>query len=141
MARMKATGVATLVCLSMLFALMAPALAVDVVIDIRPDTPHNSIKAQHVIVPVGIMGSATFNVNDVDVDSLCFGSATKPKARNCTREAGDRYIDANGDGYMDLVVKFEASGGINRDDTTACMNGKTLANVAWEACDMARVGR
>jgi hypothetical protein len=102
MGRNRKAALVGLVAMMSMLGVLAPASADHVAIDIIPDSPHNAIKTLQAIVPVAVLGSATLDVADVDADSLCFGSAERPRARNCSPEDGLRVRDTNGDGFADL---------------------------------------
>ena len=54
-----------------------PVCVIDVDIDIKPGSDPNSINTRsNGVVPVAILGSATFDVTTIDVTTLTFGTAT-----------------------------------------------------------------
>lgn len=64
----------------------------------RPINPKSNGK-----LPVALLGSETFDVQDVDVDTLTFGaSGYEPSLHKCAK----RSSDVNRDGHPDLVCHF-----------------------------------
>jgi hypothetical protein len=84
-------------------------IAVDVDIDVKPDSPSNCINTDaHGVIPVAILGTDTFDVRDVDVSTLLLnGFEVRMRAHRgplCSHE------DSNGDSFLDVVCHFEDSG-------------------------------
>jgi hypothetical protein len=70
-------------------------LPVLIAIDIRPDSDINPINPSgQGVIPVAILGSAGFDVSDIDVTTLAFG----PGAAAPAHEQGGHFEDANDDG-------------------------------------------
>ena len=67
--------------------------------------------------PVAILGSDTFDVSDVDPATVDFEGASPVKWA---------IEDANGDGYLDLVLKFKTQ------DITGLFPGDTVAQLTGE---------
>jgi hypothetical protein len=83
----------------------SPSLQVG--IDIKPENGTNPVNPRsRGVIPVGILGSDTFDVADVDVSTLAFGPNGAPLAhRN-----GPHVKDANHDGIDDLLGHFNTEG-------------------------------
>lgn len=102
---------------------------VHVAIDVKPGSDPNAINVRaRVEVPVAILGSASFDVNDVQASTVRFGPMHDPGEMH-QHDAGAaalRYAseDVNGDGYVDLVFHFRAADtGLQAEDTQACLHG------------------
>lgn len=94
----------------------AIATAVDVGVDIKPYSQPNSINVKaNGVIPVAILGSSTFDVNDVNLTTVRFAAVGafegfEPKTYKNGPNAGEvmaAYEDANGDGITDLVLHFD----------------------------------
>jgi hypothetical protein len=90
------------------FAITSSA-QVEVAIDIKPGSDPNSINLKSKgVISVAILGSDTFDVALVDVDTLVFGPdyALPAHDLNDPLVYADHLQDVNGDGFMDLVCHF-----------------------------------
>lgn len=75
-----------------------PLVTISVEIDIKPGSFPNSINLKSKgVVPVAILGSASFNVDDVAVNTVTFTGASPVRFS---------FADVNLDGYVDLVFHF-----------------------------------
>jgi hypothetical protein len=115
---------------------------VPVEIDIKPGSDPNSISLNgNGVVPVGVFGSATFDVNDIDVSTVRFGlSGTEAAAVH-----SGHIEDLNGDGIDDMVLHFrEGELGI-AEDTAGNMTldlfltGKLNDSRSFEGKDVVRI--
>ena len=103
---------------------------IDVDIDIKPGSFPNSINTKSMgLVPVAILGSANFDVTQVDVTTLSFGPAGAAPAHDLTDL--DTYFvhlqDVNEDGFLDLVSHYkQKETGIACGDTEATLSGNLL---------------
>ncbi len=91
--------------LSWSFKEIAEPSPLEVAIDIKPGSAPNSVnlKAKGVL-PVGILGSEDFDVQQVDMTSLALaGSSPKPKGKSGKLAS---YKDLNGDSILDLILHF-----------------------------------
>ena len=113
--------------------------AQEIGIDIKPGSDRNSINPNSKgVIPVAILGSATFDVATVDVNALAFGSDEATPAHDLTDPVvyADHLKDVNSDGFMDLVTHYRTQDtGIAKDDTEACLTGDTTGGVAIYDCD------
>lgn len=104
-------------------------------IDIKPGVDPNRIDLFALKrIPVAILGSESFDVDDVDPDTLALGPGSAPIIRR--GNASGRYVDVNGDGLTDLVSYFATHATlIALGDVEACLSGETLNGTAFNACD------
>jgi hypothetical protein len=102
-----------------------------VTIDIKPGSDPNSINlCSDGAVPVAIMGSAKFDVNNINTDTLRLADAAvkvvgkKDPHTLCSTE------DVNADGYDDLVCHFnttELATILDGTSTSATLKGQTVS--------------
>ena len=111
---------------------------IPVAIDIKPGSDENSINlCSNGAVPVAILGSATFDVNDIDSDSLRLADAAvkvvgKKNKSLCSVE------DVNDDYYDDLVCHFnttELGDMLDGTSTLATVKGETAEGTPIEGSD------
>lgn len=111
-------------------------------IDIKPGSFPNSINTKSMgVVPVALLGSATFDVTDVDVTTLAFGPFGAAPAHDLTDALvyADHLQDVNGDGFTDLVSHYhQKETGLTSGDTEACLTGEATG-IPFEGCDSVRV--
>ncbi len=103
---------------------------IEVNIDIKPGSFPNAINPRSKgVIPVAILGSATFDVTTVDVTSLKFG-------HNGATPVHYALEDVNGDNFMDLILQFKTQAtGIKAGDSQACLTGALLSGTPIEGCD------
>ena len=104
-------------------------------VDIRPggDGPININRRSRGRIPVAVLGSPTLNVDSVVRTSLSFAGAGP-------LNNGGGFEDANGDGWMDLVVLFAVqSMDVSEGDSEVCLTGETVDGREINGCDVARV--
>ena len=111
----------------------------EIEIDIKPGGGRNSINPNNKgLIPVAILGSATFDVTTVDVTTLTFGPDGATPAHDLTdpNVYADHLQDVNSDGFMDLVSHYRTQDtGIAKGDTEACLTGATTSGVTILGCD------
>lgn len=97
---------------------------IQVGIDIKPNSDRNCINSNdHGVIPVAILGSATFDASTVDPLTVSLdGAPVKEKGKS--GRAGS-LEDANGDGFQDLVVHIIDNDTYTAGDTLATLNGFT----------------
>jgi hypothetical protein len=112
------------------------SLGSDVDIDIKPGSDPNSINpALEGDLPVAILGSDSFDVEDVDETTLAFGPGDAP----FDHSQGPHFEDLNGDGFTDLMSHFRIEEtGIEFGDMEACITGETLDGTFIKGCDAVR---
>jgi hypothetical protein len=111
------------------------ASTITVEIDIKPGNDANPINLRsRGVIPVAILGSDTFDILDVDVDTLAFRPAGAIGAAPA-HPMGGHLADVNDDGFTDLLSHYRTrETGIAAEDTEACVVGETLDGVAIEGC-------
>jgi hypothetical protein len=120
-----------------------PPAVIGINVDIKPGSDPNSINPTSMgVIPVAILGSATFDVTNVDVTTLRFGPAAAVPVDNLTDPAtyADHLQDVNLDGFTDLVSHYrQKDTGLGSSDTQACINGATNGGTPIKGCDAVRV--
>jgi hypothetical protein len=106
-------------------------------IDVWPGRRPNSINMRNRgVVASAILGSADFNVNDVDRTTLGFGPNGAPPAHR----TGGHVMDVNRDGFRDLVSHFRTRGsGLSSGDTEVCVTGVLMDGTEIQGCDAVTV--
>lgn len=81
-------------------------------------------------IPVAIYGGAGFDVDDIKLNSVTFGSrGNENSLHKCQKDSRD----INGDGYADLLCHFENSAaGFNSGDIEGVLRGNMSGNVKFE---------
>ena len=104
-----------------------------VAIDIKPSSDLNPINPMSSgLIPVALLGSATFDVREVDPASLMFGPAFAAPSR----EASEQYEDVDGDDFEDLVSSYvTGETGIVFGDEEGCLVGAFFDGTPLEGCD------
>jgi len=118
---------------------IAPQVVLTVAIDIMPGGNPNTInlRAQGTL-PVAILGSATFNVADVDPMSVSLAGAGVVMRKNGTPMVS--FDDVNGDGFVDLVLHVAREMlQLKAGDTEAVLEGKTYDGRTFQGRDSVRV--
>jgi 6-phosphogluconolactonase (cycloisomerase 2 family) len=109
------------------------ASALEVAIDIKPGSDGNPINLRsRGIIPVAILGSAELDVADVLWAGVRFGPDEAPPAHGGPHELED----VNGDGRLDMMVRFRTQDtGIICGDTEATLTGTLLDGMPFEGTD------
>jgi hypothetical protein len=105
---------------------------------VKPDGPEPVVNPRsNGVIPVAIIGSPSFDVDDVDVSTLAFG----PGGAGTAHPRGHRE-DVNGDGVTDLKLHFRTTeSGIACGDNSVMLIGETYDGTAFEGSDeIATVG-
>jgi hypothetical protein len=87
------------------------------------------------VIPVALLGSPRYDMDEVDPESLVFGPEAAPLAhRNCPHR-----LDVNGDGRLDLLGHFRTPRtGIAPGDPDACLAGRLDDGTPFQGCDRVR---
>jgi hypothetical protein len=111
--------------------LLVPAPA-SLTIDIKPGSFPNSINLKSKgVVSVAILSSSTFNVVDVDVNTVMFAGAVPEKFA---------YEDVNSDGVADLVLHFRTQDlHLTDSSTEATLTGKLRNGTSVTGTDSVRI--
>lgn len=107
--------------------------SIQVAIDIKPGSEPNCFNINdHGVIPVAILGSETFDAEDVDDSTLSFGGLEVRVRGNKGPLCGVE--DANGDGFTDLVCHFEddPSNWDVGEAAQATLSGMTLEGERFE---------
>ncbi|MDH3520175.1 MAG: hypothetical protein OEM49_06910, partial [Myxococcales bacterium] len=109
-----------------------PEYHTKVSIDIEPGrTPNRVNPLSRAVVPVALLGSARFDVADVEASTLGFGPAGAEPVSGSVR-----FEDVSGDGITDLVADYRIpETGIALADPEACLSGATVDAVPFIGCD------
>lgn len=105
-------------------------------IEIKPGADPASINPRsHGVIPVAVLGSATFDVGRVDLSTLEFG----PGSAKPAHKGLGKLQDVNGDRFPDLISHYRTTQtGIAPADREACLTGSTSDSVRFRACDAIR---
>ncbi len=83
-----------------------------VAIDIKPGSDPNCFNSDgHGVIPVAILGSADFDVNDIDPSTVQLEGLTVKVVGKKTEKLLAHIEDVNGDGIADLVVQIQDGDG------------------------------
>jgi len=117
-----------------------------VTIDIKPGSYPNSINPnEEGLLPVAILGSATFNVETINPSTIMIGSvalATRGSAK--APKLAFSYEDVNGDGYVDMMVFFsvqelETAGIFDTDPVLLTLTGQLSDGTPITGTDSVRI--
>ena len=115
------------------YVLFGRPAVLPIAIDVRPWSPRNVINPfGRGVVAVALLGSAVFDVSEVEIGSLAFGPVGAP----ASARPRPRLRDVDKDGIGDLVAYFPVDEtGIAMGDTEACLIGEMLDRTPIEGCD------
>ena len=108
-------------------------------IDIKPGSFPNSINlASNGVVPVAILGSATFDASPIDPLTVTMADAkVKLKGKGTPIASLE---DVNSDGFLDMVVHVSTSTLVlNANDTEAIVEGATVGGDIFRGKDLVRI--
>ena len=117
------------------FGLPTPVVAIPVGVDVRPGNDENQVNLESAgLIPIALLGSASFDVTQIDVATLAIGAAgSPPDGKLQTR-------DASQDGFADLVfhVRTPATA-LAPGDAELCVAGQLLDGRPIAGCDAVRI--
>jgi hypothetical protein len=92
-------------------------------------------------VPIAILGSDTFDVYDVNTESLRFSEASVKVVGKKDPRTLCSYEDVNDDIFYDLVCQFLTAeiAGIDGQSSTATVNGELLNGTSIEGTDSVNI--
>lgn len=111
-------------------------LVIDVEIDIKPGSDPNCFNNDgHDVIPVAILGSANFDVTDVDAGTVALaGLSVGVKGKSNKLMA--HIEDVNGDGFDDLVVQIEdVDGTFTSGSGVATLMGNLFDGTPFQGSD------
>ena len=107
-------------------------------IDITPTKHPNSVNLSNSgLLPVAVMGSATFDATTVNPASVVLGDESGGDTPVAQRNNGSYYAtlkDVNGDGYMDMVLHFSVPALVANGDLTLATTSLVLRGFLGDAC-------
>ncbi len=122
---------------------IAPSITtLEVTIDIKPFSFPNSINlCSNGTVPIAILGSGMFDVNDIDTDTLRFAEASVKMVGKKDPHSLCSYEDVNGDLIVDLVCHFVTTDimALGGESTSATVNGELLDGTPFEGTDSVNI--
>jgi hypothetical protein len=110
-------------------------------ININPGNSGNRLElgSQETVV-VAILGSAEFDVAQLDAESLAFGPDGAAPIAGTPEDPFPRIEDVNEDEFDDLLVLFEVEEtGVALGDTEVCVTGESGEGVSLAECDSVEV--
>lgn len=113
-------------------ATLGPVDLVPVEIDLKPGESPNGLNPRaEGVLPVALLGTATFDVASVDPGSLRFGPSQAKEIHNTAHNE-----DVNGDGRPDLVLHFRTlQTGLRCNDTAGFLVGRTTSGQEFRGAD------
>lgn len=117
------------------------SLPVDIKIKPGDDEPTINIKSNGK-VSVAILGSDSFDVQDIDVVTLGFALNSVSPSHDLTNPAviSSHLADVNSDGMIDLVSHYkQKQTGLVKVDTQSCIFGSLNDGTVFSGCDSVRV--
>lgn len=123
------------------YDLLISGVAVPVDIDIKPGSDPNSINLKSKgVIPVAILGSVSFDVTDVDVNTVTFEGASPAHDLTDPDTYADHLQDVNGDGFTDLVCHFRTQNtGLVAADTEGELIGVTNGGLSFRGTDSVNI--
>ncbi len=120
--------------------------SIPALIDIKPEGFPNSVNLKSEgLLPVAILGTGEFDVNDVDIDSLLFGDPLLiDNGGTALSPLNSSLEDVSGDGLLDLSLKFSVddlvgNGALGPDTIEGVLTGKLLDGTPFESLDSIRI--
>ena len=103
-------------------------------IDVRPGSDENPINPKsRGVIPVLTYGSAEFDVEAIDPDSIAFG----PGESEVAHSGGPHFFDADADGWLDMLTHHRTRDAeLTSEDFEACLYAETFDRTALMGCDV-----
>jgi len=124
-------------------AVFEPALAL---VDIKPGSFPNSVNLKSKgVLPVAILSTDDFDVNDVDIDTLLFGDPLLiDNGGTAVGPLRSAYEDVSGDGLLDLTLKFSTADlveydALGPDTIEGLLTGALLDGTPFTGMDAIRI--
>jgi hypothetical protein len=118
---------------------------ITIFIDIHPSGFPNSINTRsRGVIPIAILGSASFDVTSVNVKTLRFGPGGAGPTHDLSNPdtLADHTKNINLDSFPDLVFHVPTQdSGLGKEDTEACVSGETLDGTPIQGCESVRIVR
>ena len=118
----------------------------ELTIDIKPGSFPNSVNLKSKgVLPVAILGTDEFDVNNVNIDSLLFGDALLIDfGGTAVSPLRSGLEDVSGDGLMDLILKFSTRdlvefGALGLDTVEGLLTGELLDGTPFAGMDSIRL--
>ncbi|MCH7752139.1 MAG: PEP-CTERM sorting domain-containing protein [Planctomycetes bacterium] len=115
-------------------------------LDIKPGSFPNSVNLKSKgVLPVAILGTDDFDVNDVDIDTLLFGDPLLiDNGGTAVSPLRSALEDVSGDGLLDLTLKFRTADlveheALGPDTIEGLLTGETLDGIPFEGMDSIRI--
>lgn len=110
-------------------------LVVDVTVDVKPGSDPNCVNVNNKgVIPVAILGSASFNVRDVNPETV-FLENMPVKISKGTSLPMAHYEDVNSDGIEDLVLQIKDNGALSKEITRATLTGNLYNSTPIKGTD------
>lgn len=109
---------------------------ISVGIDIKPGSDPSSYGANSKgNIPVALLGSATFDVSQVDDSTVRFGDAPSPLGDAAEAHGKGHPENVNGDAFGDKVYHFPFTDtNLDPSDTEGCLGGETTSGLDFLGC-------
>lgn len=109
---------------------------ISVGIDIKPGSDPSSYGANSKgNIPVALLGSATFDVSQVDDSTVRFGDAPSPLGDAAEAHGKGHPENVNGDAFGDKVYHFPFTDtNLDPSDTEGCLGGETTSSLDFLGC-------
>jgi len=121
---------------------LATPIKLAVEIDIKPGSFPNSINlCSHGAVPIAILGSDAFDVNDIHKETLRFAEAAVKVVGKKDPHTLCSIEDANGDFINDLICQFVTTdiAAVDGESTSVTLNGELLNGTPIEGTDSVNI--
>ncbi len=132
--------------IDMKFATIVPEPIILALVDIKPGSFPNPVNPKSKgVLSVAILGTADFNVNDVNIDTLLFGDPLLiDNGGTAVSPLRSSLVDISGDGFLDLTLKFSTRdlvefGALGSDTIEGILIGLLKDSTPFEGMDSIRL--